>query len=326
MNYLKKILKLLIVVTIIIFSITSIYYNYWRRKNTIHTFKLLSHTEKINYTKMYWRDGSIGEISIKKTALFIKVKINNSNNNYYMQLDTGTPSTVFYGKALNQLGNQINIKTLFKKDSTEYVANPIIQIGNASFSAKEIKILKNMGANKIDSLFTVIGTIGFDVLVDRTLILNFKKNKLAITNQSLKEIDPTINLIKNASVDRFPILIPAKLNQKKIRLFYDSGSSLFSVLTSYKNLSLLENNNNKIDTLCCIQNWDNQLQVYRKKLKHQLQIGNIKESTKNIYAIDKMQIVNYFPNWFIYGITGNKVFDNKIIIIDNKNNLLGIKN
>ena len=325
MNYLKKILKILIVIIIIVFSITSIYYNYWRSKNTVHTFKLLNHTEKINYTKMYWNDGNIGKISIKKTALFIEVKINNSDNNYYMQLDTGTPSTVFYGKALNQLGNQIKIKTVLKKDSTQYVANPIIQIGNTSFSAKKIKILKNMGANKIDSLFTVIGTIGFDILVDRTLILNFKKNKLAITNKSLKKIDPTINLIKNASVDKFPILIPATLNQKKIRLFYDSGSSLFSVLTSYKNLSLLKNSN-KIDTLCCVQNWENQLQVYRKELKHQIQIGNIKENTKKIYAIDKMKIVNYFPSWFIYGITGNKLFDNKIIIIDNKNNLLGIKN
>ena len=325
MKFIKKVFKILVIIILIAFSTSSIYYNYWRNKNTIPAFNMVSKNRKIDYSTIYWRDGNIGEISIKKTAFFIKVKVNNSNNNYYMQLDTGTPSTVFYEKTLNQLGNQINIKTLFKKDSIEYVVNPIIQIGNTSFSAKKIKILKNMGANKMDSLFTVIGTIGFDILVDRTLILNFKKNKLAITNKSLKEIDSTINLIKNASVDRFPILIPAKLNQKKIRLFYDSGSSLFSVLTSYKNLSLLKNNN-KIDTLCCVQNWDSQLQVYRKKLKHQIQIGNIKESTKNIYAIDKMQIVNYFPNWFIYGITGNKVFDNKIIIIDNKNNLLGIKN
>ena len=325
MKFIKKIVLIIFIVAFIAFLGSAFYYNYWRSKNTKHTFRFLNNTAKLDYTTMYWKDGNIGEISVKKTALFVKVHLNGNAQDYFMQLDTGTPSTVFYGKVLAQLKKELVFNTFYAKDSTPFVKNMELQIANSKFSADRIKILQQMGITKIDTSFIVIGTLGFDSFVDRTLVLDFKKDRLAITNKSLKAINYPIKLVKNASVSKFPVLIPAKINGEKVRFFYDSGSSMFSVLTSNKNLAKLQPND-KIDTLCCVQNWDKQFKVFRKKLRNKIEIENLKEETEFIYSIDKMNIVNYFPNWFMYGITGNTLFNDKLIIIDTKNNLFGISN
>jgi hypothetical protein len=36
-------------------------------------------------------------------------------------------------------------------------------------------------------------------------------------------------------------------------------------------------------------------------------------------------MADYFPNWFFFGLTGNKMFDKTIVVIDTKNNKFGIE-
>ncbi len=326
MQRLKKVLKAIAIVIFLVVISMPLYLSYWRNANTIATFSDFYEPKNISFGEMYWKDGNIGSVKIPKTALFIKVFVNDINKPFYMQFDTGTPTTVFYGKTLATL--QKKYKTLipsYDVDSMPFVKNVTLSITKTVLTANKIAVLPKMGNSVIDTTFTIIGTIGFDSFVDRTLILNFKNNKIAITNQSIQEISPHPNIIKDASVNKFPLLIPAKLDSKKIRFFYDSGSSLFTILTSTNNLTQLKSSS-KIDTLCCIQNWDKQLPVYRKKINSLVSIGTIDKTSNYVYSIEKMDIADYFPKWFLYGITGNKFFENQIVIIDNKHNLLSINN
>ncbi len=326
MKILKKTLIILFLFTMILVTSTVIYYHYWRGSQTLNTFYDFSEPALIDYNPIYWKTGNIGDLEIEKTALFIQVKVNGLNQKFYMQLDTGTPETVFYGKIITQLTDKLpSLKPQHQMGSTYYLNKVLLHVGKTKLKAKQIRVLPSMGNAVLDTSFTVIGTLGFDVLVNRTLVLNFKKNKLAITSKDIDKINANAHLVKGASVSQFPILLPATINHRQVRLFYDSGSSMFSVLTSIRNLSKLKSDVTT-DSLCCVNNWTRQLMVYRKTITSKIKIGTILANNKYVYGMDIMGKVDYLPDWFLYGITGNKLFDNKIIIIDNKNNQFGIIN
>ena len=327
---LKKVLKIFtytIIILLIIISVCGIsYYNHWRNSNTVNTFTEFTEPENVDYNEIYWKSDSLGNTIMEKTAFFVKIKIVGIEGYFYMQFDTGTPKTIFYGSTLTRVLKTKSAKKIeFTKDSTQIVKNIKIQIGKTTFFTNRIDVKPDFGSDILDTAFTVIGTIGFDALVGRTLILDFKSDKIAFTKKPIKELGFSTIIVKDASVNRFPLLIPALMDKKKIRLFYDTGSSMFSLLTSTKKLKEMKSESG-IDTLCCVRNWKNLLPVYRRKTHSKIDFNGIKSENDYVYGINinMINFLNYMPESFIYGMTGNKLFSSKIIVVDNKNNEFGI--
>ena len=327
---LKKSLRISAIVilsTVIFISVGgTIYYQYWRNSNTINTFSVFYEPQLIDYNSIYWRSDSLGTAKVEKTAFFLKVKIEEIPGNFYMQFDTGTPKTIFYGNTLSKvLKTNSGKEILSGKDSIQTMANVKINIGKTTFFAKDIIVKPNFGSSELDTAFTVIGTIGFDALLDKTLILNFKTDKLAFTKKSISDLNFETTIVQDASVGRFPLLIPAKIGNNKIRFFFDTGSSMFPILTSIGKLKKI-NGVSKIDTLCCVRNWSNMIPVYRRKINSKIDFNGIISENDYVYGIDMsmINILNFVPESFLYAMTGNKLFDNRIIVIDSKNNKFGI--
>lgn len=320
-----RILYIIVILILLIAIAIPIYISYWRNNSTIETFHIFREPNKISFCDIRWTNDFLGKDKINKTAFFIPVKIKGLKGNLFMQFDSGTQTTLFYGKTLKkvlELGN--SVETFYNNDSLHYIKKPVINIGNNQFQAKKIRIASSLGKEKIDSSFTVIGTIGFDIFVNRTLILDFKKDQLAITNKETDSLGYDLSYIEDASVNKFPLIIPAKIGNKNTRLFYDTGSSMFSLITSNKRLKNI--NKNKIDSLCCITNWGKQLPVFKKKLDASIKIGNLQYDNQSIYGCEVLDMVNYVPSWYLFGITGNRLFNNKVVVIDTKNNKFGIEN
>jgi len=302
-----------------------IYISYWRNSSTVDTFHTFNEPNNISFCDIKWSRDSLGEEQIEKIAFFVPVKIKGLKGNLFMQFDSGTQTTLFYGKTLNKVSDSHNpIKTFYNEDSLRYFKNPVIRINDNHFQAEKIRIASSLGEEKIDSSFTVIGTIGFDVFVNRTLILDFKNDKLAITSKEIDSLGYDLSYVEDASISKFPLIIPAKIGRKNTKLFYDTGSSMFSLITSNKRLRNI--NDNKIDSLCCISNWGKQLPVYKKKLDDDIKIGDYKYSNLTIYGCEVLDVVNYIPSWYLFGMTGNRLFNNKVVVIDTKNNKFGIGN
>ncbi len=325
----KKIFKRIFYIVIALFLMaiiaTPIYISYWRSSSTVETFHTFDEPENISFCNIRWSSDFLGEEKIEKIAFFVPVQIKGLNGNLFMQFDSGTQTTLFYGKTLNKISDPDHpIKTFYNEDSLRYFKNPVIQINDNHFQAEKIRIASSLGEEKIDSSFTVVGTIGFDAFVNRTLILDFKNDRLAITNKEIDNLGYELSYLKDASVDKFPLLIPTKIGKKNTRLFYDTGSSMFSLITSNKRLKNI--NESKTDSLCCITNWGRQLPVYKKNLEEDIQIGDYKYSNQSIYGCEVLDVVNYIPSWYLFGMTGNRLFNNKIVVIDTKNNSFGIEN
>ena len=328
MKRIKKILKVILYIVIVLVIITAIAVpvglNYFRNKLSVNTFETFSEPKQLTFGKIVWHDGEINGLTVKKMGLFIPVKIEGINENFYMQLDLGANSTLLDEAILNKvLINYPNFKMSVSKKGKNFLDNVTLKLANSKliFNAKKIPIYGEKDISKIDSLYK-IGTLGYDAILNKTLILDFKNNRFSITNKSIDDLGYSIKLV-DCSVNKFPAFISAKIGNKKVRFIFDTGSSIFPAITSIKNLNSI-NKAGEVDTLCCIHAWGNDYKMLRRKLSVPIKIGNDTFNNEYVYATRKDQVYSYLPNWYLFGMTGNILFDGKIIIIDTKNDKFGI--
>ena len=149
-------------------------------------FTSCSRKPSLQWIPFSWEGDTISGIYIEKAFLNVPVKIENLPYEFTMQFDLGTYNSVFYGNTfapyLKEAPSLMN-----KKDSTGMYKNVNLQIGTVEFSNANIGFMQNFG-NEIpkDSLHSNtpkhIGTIASDMVQDKVLIIDYKSNKLAITD------------------------------------------------------------------------------------------------------------------------------------------------
>jgi hypothetical protein len=320
-----KILTIILITLLILaFAGWQTFNYYWRTKSTVKTFSQFSEPDSISYTPILWRKGNVGSIKTDIRSFFVKVKLNGIDDSFYMQFDTGASQTVLYGNTLTQLQRKYPSLSISKGASgNDIFKNAQLKVGSINLEADYLKILTDMGRKEIDSAFNIIGTIGFDAIIDRKLILDFKEDRLAITNKDKKDLGYSFNDLEGASLDRFPILIPAIVDGDNVQLWYDTGSSMFSLITAEQKLKELKNASLP-DTLCCISVWGKSYNFYRRKLNSEIRIGNLTHKNPDVFATENMNQIANFPNWLVMGITGNQMFLDHVVLVDNKNNYFGI--
>ena len=101
---------------------------------------------------------------------------------------------------------------------------------------------------------------------------------------------------------------------------------MFPILTGTNRLKKIAIQR-KIEEVDSVSSWGEMIPIFKPvKTKDKignLTIGDIDLGTIEIYGGKKLNKLTYIGK-YLYGITGNVVFDNKILIIDRKNNRFGI--
>jgi len=191
--------------------------------------------------------------------------------------------------------------------------------------ADRLYVKNDFGQSKIDTTQIIIGSLGYDIMGDNVLILDFKSDKFAISESIPTELKSKANYIPNADLNKFPIILPFKYGKKKVRLFYDTGSSMFPILTGTNRLKRVSKHR-KIQEIDSISSWGKFIPVFKpletKDKIGSLVIGNIDLGKVNIYGVKEMNKLKFLGR-YLYGITGNVIFDNKILIISRKDNSFG---
>ncbi|WP_423999145.1 hypothetical protein [Maribacter sp. IgM3_T14_3] len=308
----------------LLFSAWKVFNYYWRTRGTLNTFYNFSEPDTLSYSNLRWEGDSFGSIETDISAFFVKVKLNGIDDSFYMQFDTGTSQSLLYGKTLNALKVKYPSFEFVKSQSgSSWLESPNLTLGELSFDAKKILVLDDFGSDKIDSSFIKIGTIGFDAIVGRKLILDFKNNRLSITKKDINNLGFLFAEVEGASLERFPILIPAEVDGNNVQISYDTGSSMFSLVVDNKKLQNIKNAE-AIDTLCCTTSWGKAYNFYRRRSITSIKIGKLVEEKPYIYSSNSMNQYAIFPDWLMMGLAGNKMFLDHVILIDTENNIFGI--
>lgn len=295
----------------------------------------VAYSQKLNWIPFEWVGDSVSGKYFDKLAINIPVSIDGLPHKFNMQFDLGAVTTVIYG---NSIAKYLDKYSGFnnKIDSTKSFIingqkNPMfknvgLSLGNVSFGERNIGFFKDYGEPiPTDSIYTStekhIGTIAPDLFKDKYLIIDYLSKRICVTKnlpRKLAKVD-----FQSCSITSGRITIPFTINGKVENLMFDSGSSMFSLITSEENANQISVNN-IVDSLSA-NSWGDNLTVYGQKINADVKFGNITLAPSNVYYIKNQMIADFFKQQNIWGITGNAYFLNKIVIIDYKNSRFGIK-
>lgn len=301
-----------------------------RNKMTVRTFETYAgFNSELIYSPIHWEIDTFAGISIMKSAFYVPVKLQGIKDRLFMQFDLGSTRSMIYGKTLSAFCESYPTlrNDTINKGNYSIFKNANIAINDSqTLIAKRIYVPKDLGQSKIDTNFIVIGTLGFDILGDKTLILDFKSDRYAIAENIPNEMKSKVNYIHNADLNKFPIILPFRLGKKKIRLIYDTGSSRYPILTGTNRLKRISKHR-AIEQVDSVSRFGKMIQVYKPIETNDkvgnLTIGHLDLGKVNIYGVS---LLNKFglTGKYLYGLTGNEIFNNKILIINRKNNTFGI--
>jgi hypothetical protein len=301
-----------------------------RNKMTSQTFDTSFGSEtELKYSPIYWQTNTFNKTTIEKSSFVVSVKLQDIEKPLFMQFDLGANRSMLYGNTLSALCEKYPTlrDDTIKKENYSIFNNAKIEINDSHIlTANRLYVKKDFGQSKIDTNYIIIGTLGYDILGDNILILDFKSNRFAISESIPAEMESKACFIDHADLNKFPIILPFRLGKKKIRLFYDTGSSMFPILTGTNRLKKLSKQR-KIKEVDFVSSWGKEVLIFKpvetKNKVGNLVIGNIDLGKVEIFGQKKLNNLSYAGS-YLYGFTGNVIFDKKILIINRKDNSFGI--
>lgn len=291
--------------------------------------------QKMQWIPFNWVGDSVSGKYFDKLAMTIPVTLDNLLNKINMQLDLGAYETVIYGNSIkpyleqySELNNKIDTTLKFRIQSqTNYkFRNVALKLGTVSFGNRNIGHFKNFGDNiPKDSINTSteksIGTIGPDLFENKVLIIDYPNKRLAVTTELPKQFSKA--QFRQYKIKDGRIKIPITINGKDEDVMFDTGSSLFALITTTQKAN--EISNKPIVDSLKISSWGDFYMVYAQTIKSKVLFGQKQLNKENVYFDNKKSNEDFYKEEEIWGITGNAYFLNNVVIIDYKNKRFGVK-
>lgn len=249
-----------------------------------------------------------------KNALLLPIHFPKDSATYYLQFDTGSPSTILYANA---------IKNLKKIAINNDRAKTSFYLGKTLISSQNFKVINYGKANQNDSL-KIIGTLGSDILDQRKTLINFKENYLMV---NLKTQPLMINdQLFDFEFKKRKLIISGKLHGKKEKFLYDSGTSAYELLTNKEVFSKLKSPKSSIIKEES-NSWGRILTSYTAKTDESILFNNKKIPLQNVTHIEGFSQTQYLLMKFsgMTGMLGNKIFLNHILYFDGVENKMAIQ-
>jgi hypothetical protein len=302
---------------------------------TFLVFSVTSFGQKPEWIPFNWEGDSVSGKYFGKLAITIPVTLDNLPNKFRMQLDLGAYETVIYGNSIkpyldtySELKNKIDTTLTFRMQSqTNFKFKNIdLKLGNVSFGNRNIGHFKNFGdVISIDSINTksekYIGTIGPDLFINKFLIIDYPNKRICVTEQLPKQFVKT--QFEPYKIKDGRIKIPITINGKVEDVMFDTGSSLFALITTPEKAN--EISTKPIVDSLKISSWGDYYMVYGQAIKSKILFGKKQLTKANVYFDNQKNNYNFYKEEAIWGITGNAYFLNNIVIIDYKNKRFGVR-
>ena len=300
---------------------------------TVFTSCSQKSSQNIEWIPFSWTTVTLSERVIEKATMNIPVTIDELPQKFTMQFDLGAVTTHFYGHSLNpfleeytSLHNKLDTTKKFwiQNQENPMFTNIDLQLGKVVFKGIDVGLFTDFGnETSLDSINSEteihIGTIGPDLVQNKILIIDFKLNRLAIADTLPFEYQNAS--FENFKIDHGRIRIPFQINGKKEDLMFDTGSSIFSLITNKQNA--LEIGGNEIVDSLMVPSWGELIPFYGLETVVPIIFGDKKMEKSIVYYNTSWD--DFYKTQEIWGITGNAFFFNDIIIIDYKNNRFGVK-
>ena len=261
----------------------------------------------------------ISDKSSSIAALLLPIKFEGIPNKFYMQFDLGAPSTLFYKTSLKSIHakypNQVS-----KTDSATLSVNQSFFLGEMKISSETFRVFDR--GNPIDwndnEAINVIGTIGADLIEKKITMIDFK-NDLCYFGETMPKLGYRPKLY-DFTFSKRKVLFPVILNGKACKLLYDTGTSGFELITDKSTWQKMTKKG-AIPTSYDVNSWGNTLTTYNIKSDRVIDFGMIAIKLDQVTYIEGATFAQNILMRLtgMGGMIGNKLFIDKILILDCKN-------
>lgn len=265
-------------------------------------------------------------------AMIVPVTIPGVDRTLHMQFDTGAVSTVLYYNQIlsinEKYGNIFKIDTI---DGKVRAMNAKLKVGTVDVTATSLGF-GSMGRkiNWEDSTaVNIIGTVGNDFMEKNPLVMDFKNRQITLTNtlsdKQAKETD-----FLPFTFDARKIFLSAQLNGEPVSLWYDSGSSMYELIVEESTFWELATPGAEKESFM-INSWGTQVPSHNIKSDGEFQFGSVKIPLTTVTYQEWPNKIQAFVlkaaniGGDLGGMTGNKIFLGKTLILDAPNLRYAVK-
>ena len=281
--------------------------------------------------KFYWSPAEISGRHFDKAAMYLPISFDTVSEIHYSQFDLGSDATILYQNNLKSFTEYNYLKLDSLSDAN--TARPLfmikgveLNIGKVNFGKRNVLGFYNYGepiTRKKNASVSEnsLGTIGADIVQNKLLVINFP-------NQTISFLDSTNSTLENyfsfekCKIENNRIMVPIIINGKTYYCMYDTGSSLFPMMTSFNNWK--EFTTQKINDTLSVTNFGNPVIMVGSNSSKEINIGRNSLADFAVYYAKDNNFDKMFEQLKCDGIIGNAFFFNKTICIDFKTKRFGI--
>ncbi len=298
-------------------------------------FTYSAYGQKLSWIPFNWVADSVSGKYFDKLAITIPVTLDDLPYAFNMQLDLGATVTVIYGnsaehylEANKAFKNKIDtsLKFWIQSQRNPMFRNIELNLGTVSFGKRNIGYFKGFGDSiPQDSVSSrsekQIGTIAPDLFAGRILIIDYPNRKIAVTDNIPAQYAAAA--FRPYKIKDGRIKIPFTINGKDEDVMFDTGSSLFALITTKERAQLISGK--PITDSLKISSWGEYYMVYGQPINTPVKFGNKTLAQANVYYDNQKSSADFYKEEEISGITGNAYFLKNIVIIDYKHKRFGVK-
>ena len=270
--------------------------------------------------EMVWGDHRVGERIIERAFLMVPVVVEGIEDELFLQFDLGAPSTVLYGPAVDSVIERGGMLPAPNPGETS-VSNVRLQVGTTRVSARSLEVLGH--GSSIDWEDTdarrVLGTLGADWIDGRVLVLDYPRNRLQLCPKmpaafAERELEPF-------SFRGRRIFLPAEIDGQAGRLWFDTGSSAFELITDEESFRAMALDGAEEDVYPA-QSWGQPIKVHDIAADSKIVLGLTEIPLTRVSFIEwpDPRMVETMTQALggsnLGGMCGNQLFTNHTLILD----------
>ncbi len=288
--------------------------------------RLAKDLDKLLWVPFNWSTQEIEGFRYEKAAIFVPVAIDEIDDDLVMQFDLGANLTMLYGKAFAPYlqANQQLTARIDTINGYPYLTETSL-ILNASLSTDSLPLFyqadygRELSSGNIgDGSEKIIGTLGANIIAGKVLIIDYPNEQFAILDRLPDEYQ-TASTFVDLQLDRWGrIHLPVTVNGEQETVLFDTGSSIFPLMTLTENWPKVTDGTRRDSVLTTT--WGDTYFTYASNAK-EVKIGErMLEDTR---VFDAQNLSNFIRQEGVWGIMGNAHFLDEMIIIDTKNKKFG---
>lgn len=268
---------------------------------------------------LHWKGDTLGQQWNPHAALLIPVTIPDCPHTFYMQFDTGSPYTVFYGNKLQAIYRKYPALAALH-NTGDSLSGFHFNAGPLAITARQVAVrsFDSTGIRWEDKRTPIlIGTLGTDLIDNKVVAIDYPRQQLHIADSVLPEFRKGSPAGFLYTMRR--ILLPAEVAGKKTVLYFDTGSSAFELLTDKATCHRLAGDT-ALSVQYPVQSWGKTLTAHTIVTTDSITLAGHTIALRHATWIEGVSDtqVNQMMKMGIGGMTGNQLFLSGILVLDTR--------